>query len=114
MPTRESDDKHQVADESEGQRDGGKEAFKSPRAHAKRVDGLYTREYARSTRTWLCFGSSKYQLEMETSPFMLIPAPRSYPKVRIVLHSSDECREDVAFPTRSLLTSRAHAPLPRT
>jgi len=33
---------------------------------------------------------------------MLIPAPRSYPKVRIVLHSSGECREDVALPTHPL------------
>lgn len=52
---------------------------------------------------------------METSPFMLILAPRSYPKVRIVLHSSGERREDVALrvPTLSLTsTPRAHVPNP--
>lgn len=52
---------------------------------------------------------------METSPFMLIPAPRSYPKVRIVLHSSGECREDVALPTPLLPSLSLHpAPLLRT
>lgn len=45
---------------------------------------------------------------METSPFMLIPAPRSYPKVRIVLHSSGECREDVALRTIPLFNFIPH------
>ena len=30
--------------------------------------------YVRAAPSWVCFGSPKYQLEMETSPFMLIPA----------------------------------------
>lgn len=36
----------------------------------------------------LIFGSPKYQLEMETCSFALIPPPQSYPKVCIVLRSS--------------------------
>lgn len=30
--------------------------------------------HVRTAPSWVCFGSPKYQLEMETSPFMLIPA----------------------------------------
>ena len=29
--------------------------------------------HVRTAQSWVCFGSPKYQLEMETSPFMLIP-----------------------------------------
>ena len=37
------------------------------------LDGGVREGHVRTAQSWVCFGSPKYQLEMETSPFMLIP-----------------------------------------